>query len=331
MSALAPTLEAFVTTRLAKQRQASRRTLETYRDAFCLLLSYAQARTGKAPQQLEIADLDAELIGGFLEHLQEERGNSVATRNARLTAIRSFYRFAAYRHPEHARLIGRVLAIPIKRCETSSVVSFLNDAEIEALLAAPDRSSREGRRDYCLLLVALQTGLRLSELSGLRCQDVMLAPPPHVRCLGKGRRRRETPLGSDAVGVLRAWLRERDGTDHEPLFPSRLGGHLSPDAVQRLVAKHAAAASRSCPSLRAKRVTPHTLRHSCAMRLLHHGVDVGVIAMWLGHERLQSTQTYLHADLTIKQQALDRMAPDRQSAARRYRPPDRLIAQLKAL
>ncbi len=330
MSALAPTLEAFFTTRLARQRQASRRTLEAYRDAFCLLLHYAQARTGKAPQELEIADLHAELIGGFLEHLEAQRGNSVATRNARLTAIRSFYRFAAYRHPEHAALIGRVLAIPIKRRE-STIVSFLNDAEIEALLATPDRSTREGRRDHCLLLVAVQTGLRLSELTGLRCQDVKLAPPAHVACLGKGRKRRETPLSSGAVRVLRAWLRERGDTDHEPLFPSRLGGHLSSDAVQRLVAKHVASASRSCPSLRAKRVTPHTLRHSCAMRLLHHGVDVAVIAMWLGHERLQSTQTYLHADLTIKQQALDRMAPDGQSAARRYRPPDRLIAQLKAL
>ncbi len=330
MSPLAPTLEAFFTTRLAKQRQVSRRTLETYRDAFCLLLCYAQACTGKAPLELDIADLDAELIGGFLEHLEAERGNSVATRNARLTAIRSFYRYAAYRHPEHAALIGRVLAIPIKKCE-STVVSFLTDAEIEAVLAAPDRSTREGRRDHCLLLVAVQTGLRLSELTGLRCQDVKLAPPAHVKCLGKGRKHRETPLSSSAVRALRAWLRERGDEDHEPLFPSRLGGHLSPDAVQRLVAKHTATASRSCPSLRAKQVTPHTLRHSCAMRLLHHGIDTAVIAMWLGHERLQSTQTYLHADLTIKQQALDRMAPDGQGAARRYRPPDRLIAKLKAL
>jgi integrase/recombinase XerD len=330
MSALAPTLEAFFMTRLAKQRQASRRTLETYRDAFCLLLHYAQACTGKAPQELDIADLDAELIGGFLEHLEVQRANSVATRNARLTAIRSFYRFAAYRHPEHAALIGRVLAIPIKRCE-STLISFLNDAEIKALLAAPDRGSREGRRDYCLLLVAVQTGLRLSELTGLRCGDVKLAPPAQVTCLGKGRKRRETPLGSDAVRVLHAWLRERDGTQQEPLFPSRLGGHLSSDAVQRLVTKHTANASHRCPSLAAKHVTPHTLRHSCAMQLLHHGVDVAVIAMWLGHERLQSTQTYLHADLTIKQQALDRMAPNGQSPARRYQPPDRLIAQLKAL
>lgn len=330
MSALAPTLEAFFTTRLLRQRQVSRRTLQAYRDTFCLLLCYAQAHTGKAPQQLQIADLHAELIGGFLEHLEAQRGNSVATRNARLTAIRSFYRFAAYRHPEHAELIGRVLAIPIKRCE-STIVSFLNDAEIDALLAAPDRSSREGRRDHCLLLVAVQTGLRLSELTGLRCGDVKLAPPTHVACLGKGRKRRETPLSADTVRVLRAWMRERDGTDQEPLLPSRLGGHLSSDAVQRLVAKHAASASRSCPSLAAKRVTPHTLRHSCAMRLLHHGVDAAVIAMWLGHERLQSTQTYLHADLTIKQRALDRMAPDSQATTHRYRPPDHLIAQLKAL
>jgi site-specific recombinase XerD len=330
MSALAPTLEAFFRTRLAQQRQASRRTLEAYRDAFCLLVLYAHARTGKAPEQLDLQDLDAELISGFLDHLEQQRGNSVATRNARLTAIRSFYRFAAYRHPEHAALIGRVLAIPVKRCETQ-VVSFLNDAEIEALLAAPDRNTWLGRRDHALLVVALQTGLRQSELTGLRCQDLKLASPARLSCLGKGRKHRDTPLGSGAGKILRAWLRERDGTDQEPLFPSRLGGHLSPDAVQRLVAKHAQTASRSCPSLSSKHVTPHTLRHSCAMRLLRRGVDTTVIAMWLGHERLQSTQTYLHADLTIKQQALDRMAPTGEGPARRYRPPDALIARLKTL
>lgn len=330
MSPLAPTLEAFFTTRLAKQRQASKRTLETYRDAFCLLLRYAHERTGKTPQELDLQDLDAELIGDFLEHLEEQRENSVATRNARLTAIRSFYRFAAYRHPEHAALIGHVLAIPAKRCD-STVVSFLNTSEIEALLAAPDRSTWAGRRDHALLVVALQTGLRLSELTGLRCQDLQLAPPAHLSCLGKGRRHRDTPLSSGAVRVLHAWLRERHGEHDDPLFPSRLGGHLSPDAVQRLVAKHAATASQSCRSLRSKHVTPHTLRHSCAMRLLHNRVDVAVIALWLGHERLQSTQTYLHADLTIKQQALDRMAPTGERAARRYQPPDRLVAFLQAL
>lgn len=330
MSALAPTLEAFFSTRLTKQRQASRRTIESYRDAFCLLLLYAQARTGKSPQQLELTDLDAELISGFLDHLEQQRANSVPTRNARLTAIRSFYRFASYRHPEHAALIGRVLAIPIKRHD-SELVSFLNREEIEALLAAPDTSTWLGRRDHALLLVALSTGLRLSELTSLRCQDVKLGYPAHVSCIGKGRKRRETPLSQGVVRVMHAWLREQGGGDHDPLFPSRLGGHLSADAVQRLVRKHTQTAARSCPSLSPKHVTPHTLRHSCAMQLLHAGSGVAAISMWLGHERLQSTQTYLHADLEIKQRALDRMAPAGERPTRRYRPPDSLIAKLKAL
>lgn len=330
MSALAPTLQAFFTTRLAQQRRASPRTVETYRDAFRLLLAYAQTHTERAPSDLDLADLDAEMISGFLDHLEHDRHNSVRTRNARLTAIHSFYRFAAYRHPEHAGLISRVLAIPSKRCETP-VVSFLTQVEIDALLAAPDLTTWAGRRDRALLMVAVHTGLRLSELIGLRCRDVHLGPGPHLRCLGKGRKHRETPVGPGLVRVLRAWLLERHGQPDEALFASRRDGHLSPDAVQRLLAKHVLTAGKTCPSLRSKRVSPHTLRHSCAMQLLGHGVDIAVIGLWLGHEKLQSTQTYLHADLAIKERALNRTAPRRANGSSRYRPPDRLLAFLESL
>jgi integrase/recombinase XerD len=330
MSTLAPTLQAFFTTRLVQQRHASPRTVEAYRDAFRLLLAYAHAQVGKAPARLDLADFDADMISSFLDHLEHERHNSVRTRNARLTAIHSFYRFAAYRHPEHAELISQILAIPAKRCETT-IVSFLDEPEIDAVLAAADSTTWAGRRDHALLLVAVQTGLRLSELIDLRCQDAHLGTGPHLSCLGKGRKHRDTPLSPTAVRVLRAWLRERDGHPHEPLFPSRRGGHLSPDAVQRLLAKHVTTAAASCASLRDKRVTPHTLRHSCAMALLHHGVDIAVIALWLGHEKLQSTQIYLHADLTIKEQALNRTAPRGIPGNGRYRPPDPLLAFLDSL
>lgn len=330
MSALAPTLQAFFTIRLAQQRRASPGTVASYRDAFRLLLAYARARTGKPPSQLDLADLDVELISDFLDHLEHERHNSIRTRNARLTALHSFYRFAAYRHPEHAGLISKVLAIPAKRADTT-VVSFLTEAEIDAVLAAPDLATWAGRRDRAMLVVAVQTGLRLSELIGLRCRDVQLGPDPHVSCIGKGRKHRDTPLGPSAVGALRDWMRERAGHPDDALFCSRRGGHLSPDAVQRLVTKHVHTAAEQCPSLGAKRVSPHTLRHSCAMTLLQHGVDVAVIALWLGHEKLESTQTYLHADLTIKERALNRTAPAGNGSRGRYRAPDRLIAFLESL
>lgn len=330
MSALAPTLQAFFTSRLNQQRQVSSRTVDSYRDAFRLLLIYANTRTGITPSRLDLADLDAELIAGFLDHLEHDRHNSIRTRNARLAAIHSFYHFVAYRHPEHAGQTSQILAIPNKRCETTTVC-FLTQDEIDALLAAPDRSTWAGRRDYALLVVAAQAGLRLSELVGLRCRDVHLGPDPHIHCLGKGRKHRDTPLGPGAVNVLRSWLKERHGNPDDALFASRRHGHLSPDAVQRLVAKHVATATTKCPSLRAKHVSPHTLRHSCAMTLLHHDVDIAVIALWLGHEQLQSTQSYLHADLTIKQRALDRTAPSNSAGAHRYQPTDRLLAFLEAL
>ena len=329
MSALAPTLEAFFTDRLARQRQASPHTIAAYRDTFRLLLAFIHERTAKAPSNLDFADLDAQLIGEFLTHLETVRGNSVRTRNARLAAIHSFFHFAAFRHPEHAALIQRVLAIPHKRFERA-LVTFLDRPQIEALLAAPDRSTRIGRRDHTLLLLAVQTGLRLSELTGLRIQDVHLGSGPHLRCFGKGRKERCTPLTRQSVVVLRAWLHERDGQPGDLLFPSRLGGRLSPDAVQRLVRNYADIASHCQPSLNAKTVTPHVLRHTNAMQLLTSGVDTSVIALWLGHESVQTTQIYLHADLSLKERALARTAPPLTKPGR-YRPPDALLAFLTSL
>lgn len=282
MTALAPALQAFFTTRLGRQRDASPHTIDSYRHAFRLLLAYAKAQTGKDPSDLDLADLDANLVSGFLDHLEHERGNGVGSRNTRLAAIHSFFRFASYRHPEHAASIQQVLAIPQKRTKKSPR-SFLTQAEMDALLAAPDRSTWIGRRDHVLLAVAVRTGLRLSELTGLRRQDVHLGTGAHLKCLGKGRKRRDTPLDKPTAKLLHAWIHEQDGNPEDPLFPSRRGARLSPDAVQRLVAKHAAAAQGKYPSLAAKRITAHTLRHSCAMDLLTNGLDVAVLALWLGH------------------------------------------------
>ena len=329
MSALAPTLEAFFTDRLAQQRQASPHTIAGYRDTFRLLLAFVHERTAKAPCSLDFADLDATLIGDFLTHLETVRGNSVRTRNARLAAIHSFFHFAAFHHPEHAALIQRVLAIPLKRFERA-LVTFLDRPQIEALLTAPDRSTLVGRRDHTLLLLALQTGLRLTELTGLLIQDVHLGSGAHLRCFGKGRKERCTPLTRQSVAVLRTWLRERGGQPSDLLFPSRLGGRLSPDAVQRLVRNYAETASRQQPSLDAKTVTPHVLRHTNAMQLLTSGVDTSVIALWLGHEHVRTTQIYLHADLSLKERALARTAPPLTKPGR-YRAPDDLIAFLASL
>jgi len=329
MSTLAPTVEAFFTERLATQRESSPHTIAAYRDTWRLLLGFAHDRTGKTPSELDIGDLDATLIAAFLTHLEQERNNSVATRNARLAAIRSLFRYAALRHPEHAALIQRVLAIPPKRHE-QTIVCFLAPDEIDALLAVPDRSTWIGRRDHALLLLAVQTGLRVSELTGLVCGDLHLGVGAHVRCRGKGRKDRATPLTNQTIDVVGVWLSERGGYPNEPVFPTRRGGPLSSDAVAWLTTKYATAAADRCPSIAAKHVTPHVLRHTAAMQLLGAGVDVSVIALWLGHESIQTTQIYLHADLALKEQALARTTPPNTTPGR-YRPPDPLLAYLENL
>jgi site-specific recombinase XerD len=278
---------------------------------------------------LDFNDLDAPLIGAFLDDLEQARGNSARSRNARLAAIHSLYRFAALRHPEHAALIARVLAIPTKRFDRT-IVSFLDQKEIDVLLAAPDRGRWIGRRDHALLMVAVQTGLRVSELTGLRCQDVQLGAGAHVRCLGKGRKQRCTPLTTQTAATLRVWMQERKGQPSDPLFPTSRGRSLTRAAVALLVAKYAKVAEQHCPTLRNKIVSPHTMRHSCAMNLLHSGVDPVVIALWLGHETLRSVEIYVHADITMKERALARTAPIGTTPGR-YRPPDTLISFLESL
>lgn len=329
MSALAPTLETFFTDRLVRQRHASAHTIAAYRDTWRLLVRFAAKRLTKEPSQLEITDLDAPLIGVFLDHLEHDRANTVRTRNARLSAIHALFRYAALRHPEHAAVIARVLAIPPKRFERRLVL-FLTDAQVDALLAAPDRTTWTGRRDYALIALVVQTGLRASELIHLRCADLHLDVGAHVSCLGKGRKQRITPLTKPMVAVLRAWLTERAGEPGAPLFPTRTGSTLSRDALERRLATHTATTAHACPSLREKTITPHVLRHTAAMRLLHAGVDTTVIALWLGHEQIETTQIYVHADLTLKERALARTTPaDVQPG--RYRPPDKILAFLEAL
>lgn len=329
MSALAPTLQAFFTDRLVGQRQASPHTVAAYRDTLRLLLVFVAKRRGIEPSKLGVDDIDAPLVGAFLDHIEHDRGNGVRTRNARLAAIRSLFRYAALRHPEHAAVIERVLAIPPKRFERS-LVTFLIEAEVDALLAAPDRATWTGRRDYAWLGLAAQTGLRASELTGLRCADVHLGAGAHVSCLGKGRKQRITPLTGGMVAVLRVWLTERAGQAAEPLFATHVGGALSRDALEHRLAEHAASAARACPSLGQKKITLHVLRHTAAMRLLHAGVDTSVIALWLGHEQVETTQIYLHADLALKERALARTTPAHTTPGR-YRPPDTLIAFLETL
>jgi integrase/recombinase XerD len=330
MSALAPTLEAFFTERLIGQRNASPNTVAAYRDTWRLVLRFARARTGKEPSRLDLGDLDAPLIGAFLDHLEQERHNTARTRNARLSAIRSFFRYAALRHPEHAALIARVLAIPAKRCERAEV-SYLTRPELDALLAAPGQGTWTGRRDHALLDVAAQTGLRVSELTGLRNCDVELGTGAHIRCMGKGRKQRCTPLARSTVAVLRAWMQERRGEPGDPLFPARRGTPLSRGAVARLVTRHTVTARHRCPSLITKHPTPHVLRHSCAMELLRSGVDCAVIALWMGHEQVETTsRIYLHADMSIKERALARTAP-LHTRPGRYQASDQLLAFLDGL
>jgi integrase/recombinase XerD len=329
MSTLAPTMQAFFTHRLIGQRHASPHTVAAYRDTFRLLLGYTQQQLGRQPCQLEIPDIDAPLIAGFLDYLERDRNNSVRSRNARLAAIHSLFRFAALRHPEHAGLIQRVLAIPAKRFDRT-LVTYLIPEEVDALLASPDRSTWVGRRDHALLLVAVQTGLRASELTGLACGDVHTGSGAHVSCHGKGRKDRITPLTSATVAVLRAWLAERAGQPSDPLFPTRPGRQLSRDALERRLARYSATAARSCPSLATRKITPHVLHHTAAMRFLHAGVDTTVIALCLGHERVDTTQIYLQADLALKERALARTTPVNTPIGR-YQPPDSLLAFLESL
>ena len=326
---LAPLLERFFTQRLMRERQVSPHTIVAYRDTFRLLLAFAKRQLDKPPSRMELTDLDAPLIGAFLDDLEKHRHVSARTRNLRLTAIRSFFHYAQFETPQHSAHIQRVLAIPGQR-HTRRLIGFLTREEIEALLAAPDRRSWGGRRDYAFLTLALQTGLRVAEMTNLKTQDLVFGAGAHVRAYGKGRKERCTPLTHQCVAVMKGWLTEVACEGGEILFPSARGGRLSSDAVQYLLAKHVAVAAERYPSLAAKRVTPHVLRHSAAMELLQAGVDITVIALWLGHESIKTTQIYLDAHLALKEAALAKTKPFG-GAATRYRPPDSLMGFLKGL
>jgi integrase/recombinase XerD len=313
-----------------RQRNVSANTIASYRDTFRLLFIFAQARLHKPPSALALDDLDAAFIGVFLEDLETKRGTSVRTRNLRLTAIRSFFRFVSFEEPAYSAHIQRVLAIPGKRHDKGEV-HFLTRPQIEAILAAPDRSVWLGRRDHALLLLAAQTGLRLSELIGLDRDAIHLGAGAHVRCLGKGRKERCTPLATMARAAMQSWLKEPARRGATALFPNVHGGRLSADSVQSLLAKYVRIARERCPSLKSKRVSPHVLRHSAAMELLQAGVDCSVIALWLGHESVETTQTYLHAHLALKEAALAKLTPYDRGKPIRFRPNDRLLAFLEAL
>ncbi len=327
-NSLAPLLERFFTQRLMQQRRASPHTVSSYRDTFRQFLKFAQERLHKPPSRMNFEEIDAPLIVTFLDDL-EKRGLSVRSRNLRLTALHSFFRYAALEAPAQSAQIQRVLAIPSKRF-TRTLVQFLTRAEVDALLAAPDQTKWGGRRDHAFILVAVQTGLRLSEMTGLKREDLILGPGAHVRVIGKGRKERCTPIARSTRAVLKAWLREPQRGGDNLLFPSAKGRRLSVHGVQYLLNKHRLAASRVCPSLKDKRVTVHRCRHTTAMDLLQAGVDRSVIALWLGHESVETTQIYVEATLAMKERALAKTKP-RKSRASRYQPGDQLLGFLTSL
>lgn len=330
MTALAPTLQSFFTVYLIGQRGASPHTISAYRDTFRLLLDYTWRHTGIAPRDIDVSDITADLVADFLTYLEHVRGNTVRTRNARLAAIHSLFTHAALRHPEHADLIAQVLAIRAKNTH-HTVINYLTETEVTALLAAPDRTTWTGRRDHLILLIMITTGLRVSELTGLRHADTALAPAAHLACHGKGRKDRIIPINAITAAVLTDWLTENPGLPTDPLLVAR-GTHrtMSTDAVAQRIALHTATTVAACPTLTGRAVSPHVLRHTTAMRMLAAGIDITTIALWLGHESPESTRPYLHADLDLKQRALDRTAPP-DTAPGRYTPPDTLLTFLEDL
>lgn len=326
---LAVLLESFFTQRLMKQRLASPHTIKSYRDTFHLLLQFSERQLGKQPSQLELADIDALLITGFLDDMEKNRGVSSRTRNARLAAIRSFFRYAAFEAPAQSAQIQRVLAIPGKK-HIRALVGYLTRPEIEALLAAPNRRTWSGRRDHALILLGVQTGLRLSELTGLQRHDVVLGSGAHVRVIGKGRKERCTPLTKQTARIIQSWIQEPTKSDSQIIFPSARGGRLSADGVQYILNNHTKTASQKCLSLNEKRVTPHLLRHTCAVELLQAGVELAMIALWLGHESIETTRIYLNANLALKEEMLAKTTmPEGSNGC--YRPGDQLMAFLRGL
>jgi integrase/recombinase XerD len=322
-------LQDFFCQRLINQSNVSARTVASYRDAFRLLLRYAEKRTHRSPVALTLADLDAPLILGFLDHLEKERGNSARSRNARLVAVRSFLRYASHRDPASLPAVQRVLAIPMKRFD-QPLLGFLSRNEMQAVLEAPDRTTWSGKRDHVMLTTFYNTGARVSEITALRVADVELGRSPSIHLLGKGRKQRVTPLWRETATLLRHWLTHPRPHADAPLFPNRDGQALSRAGVEQRLRVAVKLASQHCPSLRTRRVSPHTLRHTTAMHLLQGGVDITVIALWLGHESPETTHRYIEADLAMKERALGSL-PEPSVRKTRYRASDRILAFLDRL
>ncbi len=331
MTALAPAVESFFTGYLIAQRGASPHTIASYRDTLRLLFTWIREQTGTRPSDLDFADLDAAAVTGFLAMLEDERHNTGRTRSQRLAAIHSLFRHAALGHPEHAAVIARVLAIRPRK-PSRKTVSWLTEDEADALLAAPDPATWTGRRDRLLMLLMLTSGPRVSEVTALTWADILLTRPgAHVLWHGKGRKERITPLQAPAITGLRQWQRENPAGPGAFVFTARgTIRKMSTDAVAGRIKIHAREAAAACPGITAKNVTPHILRHTLAMRLQSAGAGGPSIALILGHESLASTRPYLHADLELKQKALDRTAPPNTKTGR-YTPPDKLLAFLESL
>jgi integrase/recombinase XerD len=326
---LSALVQRFFTERLFTQMEASSHTIASYRDTFRLLLKFAGEKAQRSPMKLSVDDLNAEMIGAFLDDIESARKNTSRSRNTRLAAIRSFFKFVALHEPAYMYHCQKILSMPSKRFIKRNV-EFLSVQQMQALLNAPDRSTWIGRRDHAILILALQTGLRASELVNIQCRDLTLETGAHIRCEGKGRKHRATPLRHETITIMKSWLGERQGNDQDPLFPTIRGDKMSRDALEHLVKKHIKTASITCPSLVGKRVSPHVLRHSTAMDLLHHGIDQTVIALWLGHESVETTQAYLHADLKLKEKALAKMSSPSINPSR-YKPEDKLLSFLESL
>ena len=326
---LSTLIQNFFTDRLCNQMQASPNTISSYRDTFRLLLKFVNEKTGTIPTKLSIDNLDVEMIGEFLNDIENTRRNSARSRNNRLAAIRSFFRFVAINEPAYMLHCQRILSMPSKRYVRRNI-EFLNEKEMQALLNAPNTSTWIGRRDHAVLTIALQTGLRASEIINLQCKDLVLETGAHVHCEGKGRKHRATPIRNKTVAIMKNWLKERHGCNNDPLFPTIRKDKMSRDALEYLVKRHVKTASKSCSSLIGKRITPHVLRHSTAMNLLHNGVDQTLIALWLGHESIETTQIYIHADMKLKENALKKMSQP-STIYGRYKPDDNLLSFLKNL
>jgi integrase/recombinase XerD len=326
---LAPLVQDFFAQHLLGYKRSSPQTVAAYRDTFRLLLAFLKQLRGREPSQLRLEDVDATAVLAFLDHLETDRKNSIRSRNVRLAAVRSFFRFVAFREPAHLALVGQVLALPIKR-EDKRLVGYLTRQEMEALLAAPDRAQRAGRRDHALLLTMYNTGARVSEIAAVRRSQVAFGNTTLIALHGKGRKDRTVPLWPKTGRILAAWFAELDSAPDSAAFPNARGGHLTRDGVRYILDQAVTVATPRCPSLRVKTISPHVLRHTTAMHLLQAGVDCSVIALWLGHESLETTHIYVEADLVTKEAALNKLTPPK-TAVQRFKPDDALLAFLANL